>query len=177
MSLVLKISVIFSTYNSVDWLEENAEPGHFLSNGNFKLLIDRSNIETSECFTKNWFVAQGLASTIKCLKLTTGSWFLAVLNTLTLTNRTRNGHNTSGWKNDVLLVKGFDERMQYGGRLISAGIKLKQIRYRAITMHLDHARGYVLDEVWRKSRVIRKTSIAQKIIATPASIKQVCISE
>lgn len=169
---------------------EHAEPGYFLSGGYFKLpmsvsqLINRTHIESGECFTKNWLVANGLTSSIKCLKLTAGPWFARVLNGVTLTNRTWNGHNASGWKSDALLVNGFDERMQYGGldcefggRLINAGIKPKQIRYSAITMHLDHARGYVSDEVWRKNRIIRKTSIAQKIIATPAGIKQSCVSE
>ncbi len=57
-------------------------------------------------------------------------------------------------------------------RLKGAGIEAKQIRYSAICVHLDHGRGYVNDEDWRNNRVIRKTSIRDKLIETPAGIKQ-----
>ena len=50
---------------------------------------------------------------------------------------------------DAITVNGFDERLQYGGldrefgeRLVNLGIRPKQIRYSAITVHLDHPRGY-----------------------------------
>lgn len=68
-----------------------------------------------------------------------------------------NGHNASGWKEDIVAVNGLDERMQYGGqdrelgeRLENYGIRGKQIRYSAIVVHLDHARGYVNKESWEK---------------------------
>ena len=42
--------------------------------------------------------------------------------------------NVSGWKQDIINVNGFDERMQYGGedreigeRLMNKGVMLKQI--------------------------------------------------
>jgi len=79
------------------------------------------------------------------------------LNTLTTTNPTWNGHNVSGWKDDVIAVNGYNEDMQYGGldrelgeRLINYGIKGKQIRYSAICVHLDHPRPYRTKSTWKK---------------------------
>jgi len=54
-----------------------------------------------------------------------------------------NGHNSSGWKSDIMLVNGFDERMQHSGedremgdRLVHSGIKVKGVRYTAVCVHL-----------------------------------------
>ncbi|MCP4873938.1 MAG: glycosyltransferase [Gammaproteobacteria bacterium] len=162
-----------------------AEPGKFLSGGYVKLPMATSNAITLEdiaeghCFNKNWLIANGMKPP---LKLTAAPWQAVILNHLTPTNRTWNGHNASCFKKDVITVNGFDERMKYGGldcefggRLLNAGIKAKQIRYSAICIHLDHARSYVNDEDWRNNRVIRKTSIREKIIETPAGIKQLSL--
>ena len=164
---------------------QHAEPGHFLSGGYFKLPMDTSkaitqkDIEEGNCFKKSWLVENGVKPSIKFMKLTASSWQSKLFNALTRTNRTWNGHNASCFKKDALLVNGFDERMKYGGldcefggRLLNAGIKPKQIRYSAVCVHLDHARGYVNDEDWRNNRVIRRTSIREKLIETPAGIKQ-----
>ena len=40
----------------------------------------------------------------------------SILNFLTPTTPSWNGHNASGWKKDILAINGFDERMQYGGQ-------------------------------------------------------------
>jgi glycosyltransferase involved in cell wall biosynthesis len=159
-----------------------AEPGKFLSGGYHKLplaaskAITRKDIAEGRCFEKQWLIANGAKPT---LKLSVSPWQGTILNRLTPTNRTWNGHNASCFIKDAIRVNGFDERMKYGGldcefggRLLNAGIKAKQIRYSAICVHLDHARDYVNDEDWRSNRVIRKTSILEKIIETPAGIKQ-----
>lgn len=159
-----------------------AEPGRFLSGGYFKLplkvseAITREDIAEGRCFDKKWLKANGVRPS---LKLTATSTQSEIFNQLTLTKRTWNGHNASCFKQDALTVNGFDERMKYGGldcefggRLLNAGLKAKQIRYSAICVHLEHARGYVNDEDWRNNRVIRKTSIREKLVETPAGIKQ-----
>jgi glycosyltransferase involved in cell wall biosynthesis len=159
-----------------------AEPGYFLSGGYFKLpmvtskAITREDIAEGRCFDKKWLIANGARPP---LKLIATPWQAVIYNHLTLTNRTWNGHNASCLKKDAITVNGFDERMKYGGldcefggRLLNAGVKARQIRYSAICLHLDHARGYVNDEDWRNNRIIRKTSIREKIIATTTGIKQ-----
>ena len=73
-----------------------------------------------------------------------------LLDRVTPTKATWNGHCSSGWKEDILKVNGFDERMVYGGedrelgeRLIHTGVKPLQIRHRSCVMHLYHEHGYV----------------------------------
>ncbi len=96
---------------------------------------------------------------------------------LTPTNASWNGHNSSGWLKDLKAVNGFDERMQYGGqdrelgeRLFNYGIKSKQIRYSAICLHLDHARGYKNQDSIDKNKVIRKVTRGKKKDFTPFGI-------
>jgi len=162
-----------------------AQSGCFLSGGYFKLpmstskAITHENIVAGDCFSPAWLVKHGVKRSIKFMKLTQSAWQAKLYNSLTLTKRSWNGHNASCWKKDALTVNGFDERMKYGGldcefggRLLNAGVKAKQVRYSAICMHLDHARGYVNDEDWKRNRIIRKTSIREKLIETPAGIKQ-----
>ena len=87
----------------------------------------------------------------------------SLLNSITPTTASWNGHNASGWKKDFFAVNGFDERMQDGGedrefgeRLLNLGIQTKQIRYSTVCVHLDHARGYVKPEMIEKNLQIRK---------------------
>lgn len=67
--------------------------------------------------------------------------------------------------------------MQYGGqdrelgeRLFNKGLKSKQIRYNAVCVHLDHARGYVNEETWKKNYAIRKNTRDNKVVKTPIGI-------
>lgn len=161
------------------------EEGYFLSGGYFKLPMDIStkitneDIETQRCFDLEWLRRQGLKSSFKNKKISAGTREAALLNRFTPTNASWNGHNSSGWKKDLLEVNGFDERMQYGGedrelgeRLMNNGLKSKQIRYSAICLHLEHSRGYVNEEALKKNRTIREKTKQQKIIRTPFGIKR-----
>lgn len=157
--------------------------GFFLSGGYFKLpmqiskSITKNDILNQNCFNINWLKSQGLKGNIKNLKLSSNLFFAKVLNFLTPTKPTWNGHNASGWKSDLLTVDGFNEEMKYGGedrelgeRLFNLGLKSKQIRYSAICVHLDHERSYVSEEVWKKNNEIRTFTKENKIIKTPNGI-------
>ncbi|MDC0637224.1 MAG: glycosyltransferase family 2 protein [Flavobacteriaceae bacterium] len=150
-------------------------PGYFLSGGYFMLpmststIIDQAAIESGLCFTKDWLMANDLKASFKLRKLTSGAFMAKILNAVTPTNASWNGHNASGWKKDLLAINGFDQRMQYGGqdrelgeRLINLGIKSKQIRYSAICIHLDHPRGYKNEASIAKNRGIRQETRHQK---------------
>ncbi len=160
------------------------QAGYFLSGGYFKLpmhisqLITENHIIQQDCFNINWLKSNGLKSSFKTNKITAKGFKANLLNRLTPTKATWNGHNASGWKKDILAVNGFDERMQYGGedrelgeRMFNYGIKAKQIRYSAICLHLDHARGYVKPEMITKNKAIRAKTKAEKIIQTPFGIE------
>jgi glycosyltransferase involved in cell wall biosynthesis len=153
----------------------HARKGHFLSGGYFMLpmqtshCISKDDITSGRAFNAGWLRENGVASTYKTLKLTSKGWLEYLLNFATPTRPTWNGHNSSGWKKDIVDVNGFNEQMQYGGqdrelgeRLVNKGVTGIQIRYSAICLHLDHKRGYKTDESIRKNRGIRKQTRDQK---------------
>lgn len=159
-----------------------AEPGRFLSGGYVKLPMETSkaitldDIATGRCFEKQWLIAHGAKTP---LKITVSGKLAVLLNHLTMTKPTWNGHNASCFIEDAKYINGYDERLRYGGldrefgsRLLNAGLKPKQIRYSAVCVHLDHSRGYVTDEDWRNNWSIRKTTMRDKVVQTPAGISQ-----
>lgn len=159
------------------------EKGYFLSGGYFKLpmsiseLISKEDIYKQRCFDINWLKSNGLKTSFKNNKITASGLKQKLLNKLTPTTATWNGHNSSGWKKDILKANGFDERMQYGGedrelgeRLFNMGINAKQIRYSAICLHLDHKRAYVKPEMIEKNLKIRAITKRDKVIRTSYGI-------
>lgn len=161
------------------------EQGYFLSGGYFMLpmaiskQIGKEDILSGDCFDVQWLKENGLPASFKNNKLTAKGIKRSFLNSVTPTNASWNGHNASGWKDDIVAINGFDERMQYGGqdrelgeRLMNYGIKSKQIRYSAICIHLDHPRGYKNQESIDKNRAIRKTTRDEKLQWTPFGIEK-----
>lgn len=157
----------------------NKEEGYFISGGYYMLpmnisqMISKEDIESQRCFDIHWLMSLGIPKTFKNNKLTARGFISKLLNTLTPTNASWNGHNSSGWKKDILNVNGFDERMQYGGqdrelgeRLVNFGIKSKQLRYSAVCVHLDHKRGYKTPESIAKNASIRRETRKQKVVWT-----------
>lgn len=176
-------------FDFVETHVKHREVGYFLSGGYFKLPIetsrdiDRESIYLRNCFKLSWLKKHGLKASLKNLKLTSSNFKAKLLNKMTPTNASWNGHNSSGWKDDVLAVNGFDERMQYGGedrelgeRLINYGLQPKQIRYSAICLHLDHERGYVKPEMIKKNKSIREITRANKVIKTLYGIEKLKIN-
>lgn len=164
---------------------EHRKPGYFLSGGYFMLpmdiseTIDRAAISSGACFDIDWLKQQGLKPSFKNNKLTAKGIKRDLLNAITPTNASWNGHNSSAWKQDILEVNGFDERMEYGGedremgeRMMNKGLKSIQIRYSAVVIHLDHARGYVNQEALDKNKAIREETKANKSTWTPFGIRK-----
>lgn len=157
----------------------NKEPGYFISGGYYMLpmniskMISLEDIEKQNCFNIHWLKEKGIPKTFKNNKLTANGIVSKLLNRFTPTNASWNGHNSSGWKKDIINVNGFDERMQYGGqdrelgeRLFNFGIKSKQLRYSAVCVHLDHKRGYKTPESIAKNQAIRKETRSNKLVWT-----------
>lgn len=159
--------------------EHYAEKGYFLSGGYFKLPMNisrqltRDDIHSGRAFQLRWLKSQGLPTSFKCTKLIQCHPFSQLMNHITPTHATWNGMNASGWRQDILAARGFDERMAYGGedrelgeRLRNAGIRSKQIRYSAIVLHLDHQRPYVNEEAWKRNNAIRRETKEKHLVAT-----------
>ncbi len=171
-----------------DFVEQHVkyrEEGYFLSGGYFMLpmeiskKISKETIYNEQCFEVSWLKQNGLKASFKNNKLSAGNLKASILNAVTPTNASWNGHNASGWKEDIVAVNGFDERMQYGGqdrelgeRLFNLGIKSKQIRYNAVVIHLDHPRGYKNQESIAKNQAIRKTTREENKTWTDFGIKK-----
>ncbi len=162
---------------------ELAEPDTMLSGGYFKLPLDvsraitRADIESGNATRPGWLLRHGVPFTPKIAKLLSHRLLGAILDALTITRATWNGHSSSTWKSHILATNGFDERMQYGGqdrefgeRLMNMGLKTKQVRYRCSCVHLDHGRGYARPESIEKNRAIRRQTRAQRITRTPYGI-------
>lgn len=141
----------------------------FLSGGYFKLpetisnSISKEDIKNNDCFKLEWLLENGIKKTFKLNKLTSKGFKTKFLNTFTTTKATFDGMNVSGWKQAILDVNGFDERMQYGGedreigeRLMRKGLKFIQIRYSAICLHLFHNRPYKSNAALLINNQIRK---------------------
>jgi len=165
---------------------ELSEKNRFLSGGYFKLPLDvsraisRQDILDGNATRPGWLLKQGVPFSYKISKLFSHPFWGAVLDTLTITRATWNGHSASTWKELVMQTNGFDERMQYGGqdrefgeRLVNMGVKPKQVRYRCCCVHLDHKRGYARPESIQKNRRIRKQTRADKITRTKYGIAEI----
>ena len=159
------------------------QENHFLSGGYFKLgrelsqQITEADIRAQRCFSLDWLRQRGHPASIKNLKLTGRPAAARLLNALTPTRPTWNGHNASTWKALALATNGFDTRMKYGGedrefgeRLRNAGVRPVQVRYSAICLHLDHDRGYVTEEMITANRRIRDATIRGKRVRTDHGI-------
>ena len=132
-----------------------AAPGRWLSGSYYKLpmatslAISRDDVRSQRCFDRAWLRARGLPARAKRLKLTRSERLARVLNRVTPTACNLKGANASAWREDLIRVGGFDERMRWGGldrelgvRLTNAGVRPRHVRYDAVCLHLDHARGY-----------------------------------
>lgn len=164
---------------------QEARPGYFLSGTynniprSFKSLIGETEVISGQAFKLSWLRKNGLPVSLKCLRLISSHSIRAILNSLTTTRPTWNGCNVSGWKSDLIAVNGYDERMRYGGldrelglRLNNMGIRGKQIRFKAICLHVDHARGYMNDEDLQRNLAIRQTTIETKSTHTDFGIRR-----
>lgn len=162
-----------------------AQKGYFLSGGYCKLdmptseAIALTDIENGNCFKPKWLKKKGVLGKKQELKLSVGDKLANFLDVVTPTGATFNNCNSSAWKSDLIAINGYDERMQYGGpdrelgeRLVNFNIKPKQIRYKAICLHLDHPRGYKTKESLDRNLVIRKATRDNKTIETSHGIKQ-----
>lgn len=162
-----------------------AKKGRFLSGGYSKLpkhtsaLICAEKIPYDQVFSLRWLRQNGLPRSFRNSKLFRSKPYAWLLNHLTTAKASWNGCNSSGWKEDLVAVNGFNQDMQYGGldrelgeRLANYGLKGKQIRYSAVVIHLYHDRPYKTRETMDKNHHIRKHVRKTNIVRTPNGIQQ-----
>lgn len=161
----------------------HAQRGRFLSGGYCKLGMDLSesigedDIRDGRCFDRGWLESQERMNLSNRLKLGASEASGGLLDAITTAKPTFNNCNSSAWKDDLLAINGYDERMKYGGpdrelgeRLENHGIRGRQIRHRAVCVHLDHARGYKTQESVQNNLAIRAETRRLKTVWTPYGI-------
>jgi glycosyltransferase involved in cell wall biosynthesis len=164
---------------------QQAEKGKFLSGGYCKLpmktskAISKDDIISQRCFDVKWLNKIEKLDFSNTLKLGSDGIIAKILDIISPTTPSFNNCNSSGFKDDMIAINGYDERMKYGGpdrefgeRLENYGVKGKQIRHKAIVLHLDHARGYKTPESLAANLAIRKEVRDKKIKWTPFGIKK-----
>jgi glycosyltransferase involved in cell wall biosynthesis len=158
---------------------ELARPGHFISGGCVRLgeqatrAVQAADVLDGRAFDARWLLANGeSAVNLRKLRLSAPPWH-NVMNTITTTKPTWNGHNSSTWREEVLAVNGFDERLGYGGldrefgeRLERCGMKGIQARYSLICLHLDHPRPYRAREIMDANMRIRRDNARMRVRRT-----------
>ena len=160
-----------------------ARPGRFGSGGYLKLpmgtseAITRDDVMTGRATDARWLRAHGTPWSRRLQRLAWGPTMATVLDRLTPTGATFNGHNAAVWREDLVRVNGFDERLEWGGldrelgeRLENAGVRGYQLRHRALVVHLDHGRGYKRPEAIARNRAIRDEVAARRLIRTPVGL-------
>ena len=147
---------------------QEARPLTFLSGGYLKLprelseALTSGDVRSGRAFEASWLTERGWQRGRRRLRLTRSRRLASVLDGLTPTRATWNGHDASTWKSLVVAANGFDLDMGYGGldralgeRLVNGGVTGKQIRHRATCLHLWHPRPYRRPEVVAANRAIR----------------------
>jgi glycosyltransferase involved in cell wall biosynthesis len=156
-----------------------ARPGYFISGGCVRLndsatrAIAPADVLAGSVFDQRWLLAHGESPmNLRKLAFSAEPW-RHVMNTITTTKPTWNGHNASTWRDEALAVHGFDERLGYGGldrefgeRLERCGMKGIQARYSLICLHLDHPRPYRAREIMDANMQIRRDNARRNVRRT-----------
>jgi glycosyltransferase involved in cell wall biosynthesis len=160
---------------------QKRKENHFLS-GSYYKLDEQTSKRINKQLIKNLFNRSALNQlghhpTYKSVKFLAPLLLRTILDKITTTKPTWNGHCSSGWKKDIEAVNGFNEKMVYGGedrelgeRLINYGIRPIQIRHRSCLIHLYHKQGYICEEGKQFNRNIRKAVKDKKLIWTDFGI-------
>jgi glycosyltransferase involved in cell wall biosynthesis len=162
-----------------------ARPGYFISGGCVRLgeratqAVTPKHVLDGKVFDKRWLLERGESpANLRKLLFSAAPWH-NLFNSITTTRPTWNGHNSSTWRDEVLAVNGFDERLGYGGldrefgeRLERCGMRGIQARYTLICLHLDHPRPYRAREIMEANRKIRRENARLRVRRTAHGLTQ-----
>jgi len=152
----------------IEWHGRLARPGRFVSGGVVWLpralseAITEEDIARGSLASSRWLAERGWGAGRHRLRVLRNPGVARLLDRVTTTRPTFNGHNTSAWRSDIFAVNGFDSEMGYGGldravgeRLENQGVRGLQARHRVVAFHLDHDRPYQRTDVVRRNRALR----------------------
>jgi glycosyltransferase involved in cell wall biosynthesis len=158
----------------------------FLSGGYLKLpmsvseRISEDDVRSGRAFDASWLRAQGWRGGRHALRLPRSAAVATLLDALTPTRATWNGHNASTWRDAIVAVNGFDLDMGYGGedralgeRLTNLGFRGRRVRFRAPCLHLDHPRPYADADVIAANRRARDEIRRSRDVRTRRGLAEV----
>lgn len=103
---------------------------------------------------------------------------MAVLDRISPVAASLCGSNASAYRDEIVAVGGFDERMVYGAedkelgaRLANNGTRGAHLRYSAPLVHLEHKRGYVTPEGKLRNRAFLAATRQGRLTHTAHGIK------
>lgn len=144
---------------------ELARPDRYLSGGYIRLLpsvsgeVSVEDVRTGRLFEAGWLRERDQRLGRRRLRLLSGGPWSTLLDVVTPTRATFNGMNSSVWREAAVEVDGFDLDFTYGGldrefgeRLRNLGLKGRQVRHRAVVVHLHHERPYRDAEVQARQK-------------------------
>lgn len=142
-----------------------AEPGCYLAGGYLKLPAEVSeritvdDVRSGRFARLDWLRGHGWRPGRRALRLTGSHALGRLLDWMTPTAAHFHGNNASVWRDALEAVNGFEGEMGYGGldralgyRLENLGVRGKQVRHRAVCLHLHHDRPYRSAEGLRRNR-------------------------
>jgi len=183
--------LIFTDHDCIprpDFVETHvrlSESGRFLSGGYVRLSeattnrLSTDDVITGRAFEPDWLEGHGTSLGRHRLRLLPPDWRAAALDHLTPTKPTWNGMSSSTWRRHLEEVNGFDLDFRYGGldrelglRLQNAGLHGKQVRHRAVVLHLHHDRPYRDEEAVRRQRERRRAVRRAGVVRAERGIEQ-----
>jgi hypothetical protein len=163
-----------------------ARDRRFLSGGYLKLPMSVSerltedDIRSGRAFDASWLRTQGWRGGRRALRLPRSRAAAALLDALTTTGATWNGHNASTWRDAIVAINGFDLDMGYGGedralgeRLVNLGFRGRRVRFRAPCLHLDHPRPYADPDGINANRQMREQIRRARDVRTQRGLAEV----
>lgn len=148
-----------------------AVPGRYLAGGYLKLPehvsaeITIDDIASGRFTQLAWLRSRGWRPGRRALRLVGSRRLASIFDALTPTAAHFHGNNASVARHVLFEVNGFEGEMGYGGldralgyRLENHGVRGRQIRHRAICVHLHHDRPYRDPQVVQRNReILRRT--------------------
>lgn len=147
--------------------KNQSKKNYFLSGGVVRMpdsatpKLQQEIIQSREIFSIEWLkknnslltIGDYLKSSFFPLQIST------ILESVSPVKCTWNGGNSSGWREDIMRVNGFNESMTYGAEDVELGIRLNNfgvkgihVRYSATLLHIEHSRSYANQEVVLKNK-------------------------
>lgn len=143
------------------------QPGRYLAGGYLKLpedvsaAIEKDDVVSGRVADIDWLRSRGWRPGRRALRLVRSRRLAALFDRLTPTAAHFHGNNASVARDALLEVNGFEGEMGYGGldralgyRLENLGVRGRQIRHRAVCLHLHHDRPYKDPGVVARNREI-----------------------